>query len=173
MMATTRSTNQGKLSLSARTAAARSPSSPPPKPGRAKLTKVRVPPKTRVFVSFDFDYDRVLRDFVIGQAKLADSPFHVANWSLKEAAPSRTWKLEAERHIAHVEVMLVMVGPHTHRAPGVLAEVAIAKRLGIPVRQVIGYRDANPRPVANAGRLYRWRWATMKSLLAKRSSGAS
>lgn len=130
-------------------------------------TKLRLKPKTRVFVSFDFDHDRVLRDFVIGQAKLADSPFHVADWSLKEAAPSRTWKLEAERRIARAEIVLVMVGPYTHRAPGVLAEVAIARRLGVPVRQVVGYKDSTPRPVANAGRLYRWQWSTMKTLLAK------
>lgn len=124
------------------------------------------PRKTRVFVSFDFDHDRVLRDFVIGQGKLPDSPFHVEDWSLKEAAPTRTWKLEAERRIARCDVVLVMVGPRTHAAPGVLAEVAIARRLGVPVRQVIGYRDASPRPVPDAGRLYRWSWPTMKTLLA-------
>lgn len=56
----------------------------------------------------------------------------------------------------------------THRAPGVLAEVAIANRLGIPVRQVIGYKDTSPTPLRNAGRLYRWSWPTLKSLLAPR-----
>ena len=33
--------------------------------------------KKRVFVSFDFDHDRVLKDFIIGQARLPDSPFEV------------------------------------------------------------------------------------------------
>lgn len=134
---------------------------------RATLTKVRAVPKTRVFVSFDFDHDRRLRDMVIGQAKLADSPFHVANWALKEAKPVSTWKLEAERRIARSEVVLVMVGPYTYRAPGVIAEIAIARRLGVPVRQVIGYKDAHPRRVPDAGRLYRWSWPVMKTLLAK------
>ncbi len=31
--------------------------------------------KKRVFVSFDFDNDRTLKDFIIGQARLPDSPF--------------------------------------------------------------------------------------------------
>lgn len=31
--------------------------------------------KKKVFVSFDFDNDKTLKDFIIGQAKLADSPF--------------------------------------------------------------------------------------------------
>ena len=31
--------------------------------------------KKPVFVSFDFDHDRVLKDFILGQAKLQDSPF--------------------------------------------------------------------------------------------------
>jgi hypothetical protein len=59
-----------------------------------------------------------------------------------------------------------MVGRYTHRAPGVRTEVAIARRLGVPVRQVIGYRNMKPLPVPKAGRLYRWTWPTMKLLLA-------
>jgi hypothetical protein len=47
--------------------------------------------KKRVFVSFDFDHDRVLKDFIIGQARLPDSPFDVVDNSLKEAAPERDW----------------------------------------------------------------------------------
>lgn len=42
--------------------------------------------------------------------------------------------------------MVLMMGPKT------LAEVAIVKELGVPVRQVVG-KDANPAPVPGAGRL--------------------
>ena len=35
----------------------------------------------RVFVSFDFDNDKKLKDFIIGQSKLPDSPFEVSDWS--------------------------------------------------------------------------------------------
>ena len=121
--------------------------------------------KTRVFVSFDFDEDQTLKTFVLGQAKNADSPFEIENWSLNEPAPQRTWQQKARERIARADVVLVMVGAKTYRAPGVLAEVAIANELGIPVRQVIGYRDTSPTPVPGAGRLYRWSWDTIKSLL--------
>jgi hypothetical protein len=121
--------------------------------------------KTRVFVSFDFDNDAKLKTFILAQAKNADSPFEIENWSLNEPAPARTWQEKARTRIARSDVVLVMVGPLTYNAKGVLAEVAIANELNIPVRQVIGYRDASPTPVPGAGRLYRWSWPTIKSLL--------
>src|SRR5690606_29039401 len=83
-------------------------------------------PKKRVFVSFDFDNDKVLKDFIIGQARLPDSPFDVTDTSLKEAQPMKTWEDKARAAIRRSDLVLVMVGPETHRAPGVLKEVAIA-----------------------------------------------
>ena len=46
--------------------------------------------KTPIFVSFDFDNDRKLKDFIIQQARRADSPFEVIDHSLKETAPERS-----------------------------------------------------------------------------------
>jgi hypothetical protein len=122
-------------------------------------------PKTPVFVSFDFDNDRKLRDFVIGQAKHADSPFQVINHSLKEAAPQRSWESKARAAIKRSTIVLVMVGPKTHRAPGVLKEVAMAREEGKKIVQVIGYRDGNYTAVPGAGRLYRWNWENLKTIL--------
>lgn len=121
--------------------------------------------RRRVFVSFDFDHDRVLKDFIIGQARLPDSPFDVVDHSLKEAAPERDWPTKARAAIKRAELVLVIVGPHTHRAQGVLKEVAMAREEDIPIVQVIGYRDGNYTPVPNAGRLYAWNWDNLKRLL--------
>lgn len=55
--------------------------------------------KTRIFVSFDFDNDRVLRDLVIGQARLPGSPFEVAEHSLKEASREALWERKAHAAI--------------------------------------------------------------------------
>jgi len=52
--------------------------------------------RKRVFVSFDFDNDKNLKDFIIGQSKLPDSPFEVVDTSMKEAAPERDWLSKAE-----------------------------------------------------------------------------
>lgn len=122
--------------------------------------------KKRVFVSFDFDNDKKLKDFIIGQSKLADSPFEVSDWSMKEAAPQRNWEQSAEDRIKKVDLVIVMVGPKTHKAPGVLKEVEMARNNNIPIVQVIGYKDGNYTAVPNAGRLYAWNWDNLKKLLA-------
>jgi hypothetical protein len=122
--------------------------------------------KTRVFVSFDFDNDRVLKDFILGQAKLADSPFDVVDHSLKEAAPEHDWERKARAAIGRSEIVLVMVGAQTHRAQGVLEEVAMARQAGVKVVQIIGYKSGDYTPVPNAGRPYAWSWENLKKLLS-------
>jgi hypothetical protein len=121
--------------------------------------------KTRVFVSFDFDNDRVLKDFILGQARLADSPFEVVDHSLKEAAPENDWEKKARAAIGRAEIVLVMVGSQTHRAHGVLKEVAMAREAGVKLVQIIGYKDGDYTPIPNAGRLYAWNWENLKKLL--------
>lgn len=121
--------------------------------------------KKRVFVSFDFDNDKTLKDFIIGQSKLPDSPFEISDHSLKEAAPEKDWEEKARRAIARSDIVIVMVGPQTYRAQGVLKEVNMANDLEIKIVQVIGYRDGDYKSVPRAGRLYRWNWENLKKLL--------
>ena len=122
--------------------------------------------KTPVFVSFDFDNDQKLRTFIVAQAKLPDSLFEIIDHSLKEAAPERHWEDKARRAIKRSKVVLVMVGPKTHKALGVLKEILIAHRAKKRVVQVIGYRDVSCKRVLGAGRLYRWNWENLKKILA-------
>lgn len=119
----------------------------------------------KVFISFDFDNDRKLKDFIIGQSKNADSPFTVEDHSLKEAAPERDWEKKADAAIARSDIVLVMVGPKTHSAQGVLKEVAMARARNKPIVQVIGYKDGAYKRVPEAGRLYVWNWENLKKLL--------
>ena len=121
--------------------------------------------KKRAFFSFDFDEDQNLKHHMVGQMRLPASPFAGADWSMKEAAPQRNWEREAEARIKRSDVVVVLVGPKTHKAPGVLKEVAIARRLGKPIVQIIGYKASSPTRVPNAGRLLRWTWDNMMSVL--------
>ena len=122
--------------------------------------------KKKVFVSFDFDNDKTLKDFIIGQAKLDDSPFEVVDFSLKEAAPEKTWLDKAHAAISRSEVYIVMLGSKTRTAPGVLKEVKIANELKKPKFQIIGYKDGSETwAVPDAGRVYRWNWENLKNLL--------
>ena len=119
----------------------------------------------RAFFSFDFDEDQNLKHHMVGQMKLPTSPFEGADWSMKEAAPQQDWEQEAEDRIKRSDVVVVLVGPKTHKAPGVLKEVEITRRLGKPIVQIIGYKDTSPTAVPNAGRLLRWTWENMTSVL--------
>ena len=91
--------------------------------------------KKRVFFSFDFDEDQNLKHHMVGQLKLDTSPFAAADWSMKEAVPQRDWESEAESRIGRSDVVVVLVGANTHKAPGVLKEVAITRRLRKPIVQ--------------------------------------
>ncbi len=89
--------------------------------------------KKRVFVSFDFDNDKRLKDFIIGQSRSSNSPFEVVDTSMKEAAPEKDWLDKAETKIKGSDIVLVMVGPKTHKAPGVLKEIALARKWNISI----------------------------------------
>jgi len=121
--------------------------------------------KKRAFISFDFDNDKTLKEFIIGQGRLPDSPFEVVDTSLKEAAPLNTWEEKARAAIKRSDIVIVMVGPNTYRAPGVLKEVKMAREEGIKIVQIIGYKDGNYTAVPDAGRLYTWSWENLKNLL--------
>jgi len=123
--------------------------------------------KKKVFVSFDFDNDRILKEFIIGQANLKDSPFEVTDFSLKEAAPEKDWLAKARSAISRAEVFVVMLGPSTKKAPGVLKEIKVANELMKTKFQIIGYRDGSADwAVPDAGRVYRWDWENLKKLLS-------
>ena len=122
--------------------------------------------KKKVFVSFDFDNDRALKDFIIGQSKLEDSPFEITDLSLKEAAPERDWLEKARQAITRAEVFMVMLGSKTRFASGVLKEVKIANELEKTKFQIIGYTSGTEAwAVPNAGRVYSWNWDNLKKLL--------
>jgi hypothetical protein len=75
--------------------------------------------KKKVFVSFDFDNDKPLKDSLIAQPKLPDSPFEVVDGSMKEAAREKDWMKKAK---SKIKVANTVVGTKTFKAPGVLKE---------------------------------------------------
>ena len=71
-----------------------------------------------------------LKVFIIGQPRLPDSPFDIADHSLKEAVP------EQKRGVA----IVVMVVPKTHKAHGVLKEVKMAQAANKHIVQLLGIK---------------------------------
>ena len=123
--------------------------------------------KKKVFVSFDYDNDKTLKDFIIGQAKNSDSPFEVSDHSLKEAKPEKDWLEHAKRAIGRSDVFIIMLGPKTKNASGVLKELNAAIEKNKPKFQTIGYRDGtSDLAVPGGGRTYSWNWENLKKLLS-------
>lgn len=104
--------------------------------------------KKKVFISFDYDNDSVLKEFLVGQSKNNDSPFELADWSIKEHIDDN-WKAKARTRIKQVDVVIVICGQKTNTATGVSAELKIAQAENVPYFLLAGYKDkTNIKPVA-------------------------
>jgi hypothetical protein len=122
--------------------------------------------KTRVFISFDYDHDLDLKNFLVGQAKNADSPFEIADWSVKVATPG--WKEDARRRIRASDVVAVICGEHTDRASGVGVEVSLAQDERIPYFLLNGRSGKackKPTTAKAADKVYKWTWDNLKALI--------
>jgi hypothetical protein len=120
--------------------------------------------KQKVFVSFDFDQDKALKDLLMAQCKLQQFPFDVIDASLKEASPEKDWEKKAYERIRRVDTVIVLLGRLTYRAPGVLREVKMARSLGKKVIQIIGHKDHKYKRVPGGGVLYNWTWDNFNNL---------
>jgi hypothetical protein len=121
--------------------------------------------RKKVFISFDFDNDKSLKDFFIGQCKLEQSPFEVMDYSLKEASKEKEWEEKARKKIERADLVIVLLGAQTYKSPGVLKEIAIAKALKKKIIQLIGYKDIKYHRIKGAGYLYKWKWENLKKVL--------
>jgi hypothetical protein len=121
--------------------------------------------KKKVFISFDFNQDKALRDLLIGQSHNPDSPFEVIDSSLHEAAPEKDWEEKAGQLIRRADQVIVIIGAQTHRAHGVLKEVDFARKHHKKIVQLIGHKDGPHKRVPGAGILYRWTWDNLKKIL--------
>ena len=65
--------------------------------------------KSRVFTSFDYDHDEDLRVMLVGQAKNPDSPFELADWSVKEPMTG-DWEAKVRQRIKATDQVAVMCG---------------------------------------------------------------
>ena len=121
---------------------------------------------TRAFVSFDYDHDLVTKGVLLAQSKLSDSPFAIADWSIKDASPP--WKSEARSSIRRSDLVIVLCGRHTHTATGVAEELKIAQEEGIPYFLLAGYSTGDvtkPRTAGPSDKLYKWTWDNLKNLV--------
>ena len=93
----------------------------------------------RVFISFDIDNDKGVKEMLAGQANLPDSPFEFKDASVKEPLTG-DWKEKVKRRMDNIDIVIVLCGEKTHTASGVAAELTIAKekrRFKSPFRRMV------------------------------------
>jgi len=123
--------------------------------------------KKRVFISFDYDHDEKLKILLVGQSKHEDSPFELADWSIKEAI-SEDWKKKARTRIKGVDVVVVICGENTDAAAGVSAELTIAQEEKVTYFLLKGYSEktcVKPKAAKSTDKLYNWTWPNLKILI--------
>ena len=121
--------------------------------------------KKRVLISFDYDNDRTIKEFLVGQAKLADSPFEIADWSAKEHLTG-DWKEKVRRRISQVDQVIVLCGQYN--PTGVNVEIKITQEENKPYFLLKGYKDKSCKKPTNAkstDKIYTWTWDNLKLLI--------
>lgn len=123
--------------------------------------------RQKVFVSFDFDNDSVIKMLLVGQSKHADTPFEIWDSSVKEHMTG-DWEAKVKAKIRNVDIVCVLCGTKTHTAKGVAIELQIAKDLGKPYFLLNGYKDltcTKPTTATSSDKIYDWTWENLKKLI--------
>jgi len=123
--------------------------------------------KPRIFISFDFDNDSDLRDFLVGQSKNPDSPFDIQDYSLKEPL-SGDWKEKIKTRIRSCEQVIVLCGHKTDTATGVNIELRITQEERKPYFLLWGRKNGQckkPISALSSDKIYEWTWDNLKKLI--------
>lgn len=120
----------------------------------------------RIFISFAIE-DKTYRDFLVGQARNANSPFEFVDMSVKEPW-SDQWKTRCRTRIKGCKGMVALVSSNTSKADGQLWEVKCAKQEDVPVRGV--YTSDSSRPTTLPGefrgvRVVNWTWQNIANFI--------
>jgi hypothetical protein len=121
----------------------------------------------KAFISFDYDHDDGCKHLLVGQAKNPETPFSLADWSIKEEI-SEDWKKKARTRIKACDVVIVLCGEHTDTAAGVSAEVRIAQEENVPYFLLAAYSDktcVKPKAALSSDKVYKWTWDNLKLLI--------
>ena len=93
-----------------------------------------------IFLSFEFEKDDGKQKDFLNQASLY-SDFVLQDKSLPAAEHDDKWRKEVKERMKGSDVVIVLLGPDTHNAPGVLDELSLAGEVERPVVQLMPQRQ--------------------------------
>jgi hypothetical protein len=122
--------------------------------------------KFKVFISFAIE-DKWAKEYLVGQAANAKSPFDFTNMALNEPFDEK-WKTQCRARIKGCDGMIAFVSKNTAKADGAIWEVKASKEEGVPVIAVYTTTDNRPAslPAEYSGvKKVDWTWSNIKSFL--------
>jgi hypothetical protein len=122
--------------------------------------------KKRAFISFAVE-DKRYRDFVVGQARLKDSPFEFIDMSVKEPWDEK-WKTNCRTRIRGCDGVVVLISKNTKNAEGQLWEIRCAYEESIPI-MLMWINDERPAlpPLLKDRRINVWSWDNLAAFIEK------
>lgn len=90
----------------------------------------------RIYLAFEFEKDAPRRATFISQSRLY-CQYYIKDLSLPSAVHDSRWQREALKRIKASDVVIIILGPDTHNAPGVHDELSIAGQARCPVVQLM------------------------------------
>ena len=116
-----------------------------------------------IFVSFEFDKDKDLKNNFFSQAN-KETQHRIRNFSLNESYPDEVWKNKARAAIRECDVVIILIGPDTHNAQGVIVETDMARSMQKPIIQVRAKGRAY-KGITRLGEPIRWKWKSINAKL--------
>jgi hypothetical protein len=120
--------------------------------------------KKRVFMAFAVP-DKTFRDFLIGQARLHQSPFEFVDMSVKEPWDAN-WKTNCRSRVKGCDGVIGLISKNTAGADGELWEIQCAYEEGIPT-MLMWVSDERPGlPALIRGkRINVWTWDNLEAFV--------
>jgi hypothetical protein len=114
--------------------------------------------KNRIFISFAAD-DAYARDFLVGQAANAKTPFEFVDMSVKEPWED-SWKIRCRTKIKGCDGVIALISKKTMAADGARWEMKCANEEKIPMIGIhISKDDKGPIPPELSGKkVIEWSW---------------
>ena len=124
----------------------------------------------KVFVSFEFDRDRTLKESFVSQANDFGLQLRVEDSSLREQYPAEEWRKIASQAIHDSDWVIIVIGQDTHTANGVRDELNMANQHGRRILQ-IRPRRTNWGLVDPNIDFHSWKWKTIRNHLDGKHNG--
>ena len=130
---------------------------------RVRHDRGKIKASRSVFLSFEFEKDAGRRSAFIGQSK-EHCQFTLKDKSLPAAEHDDRWRRAVKERMKVSDVVVVLLGPDTHNAPGVKDELSLAGEVGCPVIQLMP-QGQNYGLVGKYRAVCEYRWTAVNQML--------